>query len=62
MLARVEYIWLDGAKPTRKLRSKTKVIDLGANPELADFSEWSYDGSSTVMASSPEIVPPLFWA
>ena len=24
---RAEYIWIDGHKPTAKLRSKTKVLD-----------------------------------
>jgi len=25
--AKLEYIWLDGTKPTASMRSKTKVID-----------------------------------
>ena len=48
MVSKVEYIWLDGAKPTRKLRSKTKIVtNLSGNPTISDFPEWSYDGSST---------------
>ncbi len=46
-----EYIWLDGAVPTRYLRSKAKVVNVGANPSIEDFSEWSFDGSSTNQAS-----------
>lgn len=45
-----EYIWLDGAVPTRFLRSKTRAINVGANPSIEDFPEWSYDGSSTNQA------------
>lgn len=50
MFGRAEYIWLDGAQPTRKLRSKTKIIELKSSMELKDFPEWSYDGSSTYQA------------
>ena len=48
-----EYIWIDGAEPTRKLRSKTRVLGLNKKREevkLEDFSEWGYDGSSTYQA------------
>ncbi len=44
-----EYIWLDGAKPTAQLRSKTKVIE-GHVSTLADIPEWGFDGSSTQQA------------
>src|SRR5881397_1785636 len=44
-----EYIWIDGQKPTAKLRSKTKIID--ATKHLKDIPEWGYDGSSTSQAS-----------
>jgi glutamine synthetase len=44
-----EYIWIDGQKPTAKLRSKTKIID--PVKALADIPEWGYDGSSTEQAS-----------
>ncbi len=46
-----EYIWLDGATPTRYMRSKAKVGKYGKSPKLEDFSEWSFDGSSTEQAS-----------
>ena len=46
---KLEYIWLDGYKPTQSLRSKTKIVSdfdgtLGACPM------WSFDGSSTEQA------------
>lgn len=52
VIGQAEYIWLDGAKPTQKLRSKARVV---AVPErnsvkITDFPEWSYDGSSTYQA------------
>jgi len=42
---RAEYIWVDGTKPTAKLRSKTKIVDDGADPPI-----WAFDGSSTNQA------------
>lgn len=42
---RAEYIWVDGTKPTAKLRSKTKIVDDGADPPI-----WGFDGSSTNQA------------
>jgi len=42
---RAEYIWIDGQKPTAKLRSKTKIID--PVKKIEDVPEWAYDGSST---------------
>lgn len=45
-----EYIWIDGAVPTRYLRSKARVVKLGDNPSIEDFPEWSFDGSSTNQA------------
>lgn len=51
MIGSAEYIWLDGASPTKELRSKTRVVDV--NPETVsvnDFPVWSYDGSSTYQA------------
>lgn len=55
----VEYIWIDGTKPTPKLRSKTKIIHeyRGALPN------WSFDGSSTQQAegqSSDCILIPVY--
>ena len=46
---KLEYIWLDGYKPTQSLRSKTMVVeDFGGN--LSDAKQWSFDGSSTEQA------------
>ena len=46
---KLEYIWLDGYKPTQNLRSKTKIVeDFGGT--LADCPMWSFDGSSTLQA------------
>jgi glutamine synthetase len=44
-----EYIWIDGQRPTAKLRSKTKVLDAKVK-SLADVPEWGFDGSSTYQA------------
>jgi glutamine synthetase len=54
-----EYIWIDGTRPTRKLRSKTKIIhddpkadQLDADGEFntSFFPVWQFDGSSTSQA------------
>ncbi len=45
-----EYIWIDGQKPTAKLRSKTKILDASVK-KLGDLPEWGFDGSSTSQAS-----------
>jgi glutamine synthetase len=45
-----EYIWIDGQKPTAKLRSKTKVLP-GPIETTEDLPEWGYDGSSTYQAT-----------
>ncbi len=49
-LGLAEYIWLDGAVPTRYMRSKARVVNVGKNPRPEDFPEWSFDGSSTNQA------------
>lgn len=53
MLSQAEYIWLDGAVPTQQLRSKTRILSMTgmAEPSLASFPEWGYDGSSTNQAA-----------
>ncbi|MEX0762759.1 MAG: glutamine synthetase GlnII [Dehalococcoidia bacterium] len=45
MSYQAEYIWIDGTKPTAKLRSKTKIIKDGEAPPV-----WGFDGSSTQQA------------
>ena len=42
MAYRAEYIWIDGQKPTAKLRSKTKIVETGE-----ELPVWGFDGSST---------------
>ncbi len=49
MVAKLEYIWLDGYKPTQSLRSKTQVRkNFGGT--LEECPVWSFDGSSTQQA------------
>jgi glutamine synthetase len=59
MYRKVEYIWIDGSKPTANVRSKTKIIDIETNFldahtnftwALEYFPEWGFDGSSTNQA------------
>lgn len=45
----IEYIWLDGYRPTASLRSKAKVLDRSVY-RLDDIPEWGFDGSSTRQA------------
>ena len=46
---KAEYIWIDGHKPTAKLRSKTKIIDDPVKT-VNDLPIWGFDGSSTMQA------------
>jgi glutamine synthetase len=53
-----EYIWIDGTEPTRKLRSKTKIVATGKKPPM-----WGFDGSSTNQATgkfSDCVLIPVF--
>ena len=48
---KLEYIWLDGYKPTQHLRSKTKVEEHDDfKGTLEEIGMWSFDGSSTQQA------------
>ena len=61
-LSKLEYIWLDGYKPTQSLRSKTK-IEKDFSGLLEDCPIWSFDGSSTEQApggSSDCLLKPVF--
>lgn len=49
-----EYIWIDGAVPTRHLRSKARVVNFDDRPSIEDFPEWSFDGSSTNQAAGDD--------
>ena len=46
---KLEYIWLDGYKPTQSLRGKTKIVE-DFSGKLEDCEVWSFDGSSTEQA------------
>lgn len=46
---KLEYIWLDGYKPTQGLRSKTKIVK-NFDGTLESCPMWSFDGSSTEQA------------
>lgn len=46
---KLEYIWLDGYKPTQSLRSKTMIVDKFTGT-LEGCKMWSFDGSSTEQA------------
>jgi glutamine synthetase len=46
---KAEYIWIDGQKPTAKLRSKTKIVD-GPVKSVDELPDWGFDGSSTMQA------------
>lgn len=61
-----EYLWIDGGDPTSRIRSKTKVIEIGEDVEinLSLFPEWSFDGSSTEQAegnNSDCVLKPVFY-
>ncbi len=51
-LKTVEYIWLDGTKPTSQVRSKTRILSLPDNFSIKDFPVWNFDGSSTNQATT----------
>ncbi len=58
MTYKAEYIWIDGTEPTAKLRSKTKILDDGA-----DLPIWGFDGSSTNQAPGEQsdcVLQPVF--
>jgi len=53
-----EYIWIDGTEPEPLLRSKTRIIKDGKEPEI-----WGFDGSSTNQApgsNSDCVLRPVF--
>ncbi len=47
--SKLEYLWLDGFKPTQSLRGKTKIVE-DFSGKLEDCPMWSFDGSSTRQA------------
>lgn len=59
-----EYIWMDGHKPTSKLRSKTKIIE-GSIKDVSQIPEWGFDGSSTMQADGHDsdcALQPVYFA
>ncbi len=55
---KAEYIWLDGQKPTAKMRCKTRILNQGEEPPV-----WGFDGSSTEQApgdASDCVLQPVF--
>jgi glutamine synthetase len=55
---KAEYIWMDGAEPTRRLRSKTKIVPMDQKPPI-----WGFDGSSTNQATGHQsdcVLRPVF--
>jgi len=58
-MIRAEYIWIDGAKPTQRLRSKTKIVPAGT----VEMPIWAFDGSSTGQAEGHDsdcVLQPVF--
>ncbi|PRH85626.1 glutamine synthetase [Labrys okinawensis] len=47
---KLEYVWLDGYRPTANLRGKTMVREFDAFPTLEQLPLWGFDGSSTKQA------------
>ena len=63
-LVKLEYIWLDGYKPTQSLRSKTKIVKSSDfDGTIGTLDMWSFDGSSTEQApggSSDCLLKPVY--
>ena len=62
MKTKLEYIWLDGYRPTQTLRSKTMVRE-NFSGKLEECPMWVFDGSSTEQAeggSSDCLLKPVF--
>ena len=60
---KAEYIWMDGHKPTSKLRSKTNIIESPVK-SVEDIPKWGFDGSSTLQAEGHDsdcaLIPVYF--
>ena len=57
MRYKAEYIWIDGTRPTAKLRSKTNILTDGAEPPI-----WGFESSSTNQAeghASDRVLKPV---
>jgi glutamine synthetase len=49
VIPRLDYVWLDGYKPTANIRTKAQVLE-SFSGKLEDVPEWGFDGSSTRQA------------
>lgn len=59
--SKLEYVWLDGTRPTQELRSKTKILR-DFDGSLEQCPVWCFDGSSTNQApggSSDLLLQPV---
>jgi len=57
----VEYIWIDGQRPTNRLRIKTKILRGIDIKKVCDVPNWGFDGSSAEQVSghySDQILKP----
>ena len=65
MVVFAEYIWMDGHRPTQKLRSKTKILEVDEVGTVADLPQWGFDGSSTEQADGHDsdcaLVPVAYY-
>lgn len=63
-MIKAEYIWMDGTQPTKKLRSKTKILEKASWLERkTDLPKWGFDGSSTNQATGEKsdcLLQPVF--
>lgn len=51
-VSKLTYIWMDGTKPTSKLRCKEKIMPIPPGQMLLEQAPiWGFDGSSTYQAS-----------
>ena len=49
----LEYIWIDGGRPTRSIRAKTKVARERPT-SVSQLPDWNFDGSSTYQAEGSD--------
>ncbi len=62
MRSKLEYIWLDGYKPTQMMRGKTLVVS-DFDGKLENCPIWNFDGSSTDQAAGNDsdcVLKPVF--
>ena len=58
-MIRLDYVWLDGYKPTPNIRTKAQVVSSDTfNGNLEDAPLWGFDGSSTDQANGMASASP----